>query len=123
MIPFFRRRMGFLLANRGARSSGVCIRGRRWFRPCEKERRACRFGDTAGGWAGCTCPAALPAHAKGRVRGMAAAAGLSVRPCEGRGSFLLLQGRRKLLPAVEGRGAGWGDVAVLIKHLPAVGFG
>lgn len=68
-------------------------------------------------------PHCLAAHAKGRVCGMAAAAGLSAWPCEGRGSFLLLQGRRKLLPAVEGRSAGWGDVAVLSKHLPAVGFG
>lgn len=31
------------------------------------------------------------------------------QPCEGRGSFLLLLGRRKLLPAVEGRGGGVGD--------------
>jgi len=31
------------------------------------------------------------------------------QPCERRGSFLLLLGRRKLLPAVEGRDAGVGD--------------
>lgn len=29
------------------------------------------------------------------------------QPCERRGSFLLLPGRRKLLPAVEGRGVEW----------------
>lgn len=52
------------------------------------------------------------------------------QPCEPRGSFLLLLGRRKLLPAVEGRGVEWEtlaredgcrDVALLSKHLLVTG--
>lgn len=52
-----------------------------------------------------------------------------LQPCEG--SFLLLLGRRKLLPAVKGRGVEWetlarengcrGDVALLSKHLLVTG--
>lgn len=55
------------------------------------------------------------------------------QPCERRGSFLLLPGRRKLLPAVEGRGVEWEtqaredgcrlDVALLSKHLLVTGLG
>lgn len=55
------------------------------------------------------------------------------QPCERRGSFLLLLARRKLLPAVEGRGVEWETqaredgcrlgVALLSKHLLVTGPG
>lgn len=55
-----------------------------------------------------------------------------LQPWERRGSFLLLLGRRKLLPAVKGRGVEWetlarengcGDVTLLSKHLLVTGVG
>lgn len=68
--------------------------------PLWRGGRATRFGDR-GGCLACACT-------KLSRRRMVAALGVKrSQPCEGRGSFLLLLGRRKLLPAVEGRVLEW----------------
>lgn len=68
--------------------------------PLWRGGRATGFGD-GGGCLACVCTQL------GRRRMVAAPGVKRSQPCEVRGSFLLLLGRRKLLPAVEGGVLEW----------------